>query len=80
MPNPHSKAPANQGGPYYVDTDCIDCCGCREIAPRHFGFDEDTGLSYVMQQPETAEEKEIVNEAMNHCPTESIGNDGEEEG
>lgn len=80
MPNPLSKAPANHEGPYYVDTDCIDCHGCREIAPRHFGFDENTRLSYVMRQPETAEEKEMVNEAMNHCPTESIGIDGEEEG
>lgn len=77
MPNSQSKSPANQQGPYYVDTDCIDCSACREIAPRHFGFDENTGLSYVMRQPETAEEKEIMNEAMDQCPTESIGSDGE---
>lgn len=78
MPNPHSKVPANQQGPYYVDTDCIDCDRCRNIAPDHFAFDETTGLSYVTKQPQTGEERSLVEEAMESCPMECIGNEGSE--
>ena len=77
MPNPHSKVPANHQGPYYVDTDCIDCHMCRNLAPDHFGFDESTGLSYVKRQPETKDERDVVEEAKERCPVESIGDDGE---
>jgi ferredoxin len=34
-------------------------------------------LSIAYRQPVTPEEHTLATEAMNDCPTESIGNDGE---
>jgi ferredoxin len=50
---------------------------CREIAPGIFARDEETGLSFVRQQPETEPDRLLAEEARQSCPTESIGNDGE---
>ena len=69
------RVPQNITGKYYVDTSCIDCDQCRAIAPDFFGRNED-GLSFVKQQPATAEEIAEVDEATEACATCSIGNDG----
>ena len=37
---------------------------------------DDNGYSYVYKQPETEEDIELCNEALNECPVEAIGNDG----
>lgn len=73
------KVPDSVAGTYYVDDTCIDCDLCRTIAPDHFYPNEEVGYSYVGKQPVTEEEKEICLEAMENCPTDSIGNDGEKE-
>lgn len=70
------KHPLNEPGPYYNDSSCIDCDLCREIAPQVFRRDDDTGFSYVWHQPSTPEETALAEEAINSCPTETIGNDG----
>lgn len=41
-----------------------------------FRRDDDGGYSYVYKQPETSEEEKLAREAIELCPTESIGNDG----
>jgi ferredoxin len=69
------RLPSNQAGRYYVDSTCIDCDQCREIAPEFFGRHED-GFSFVQRQPLTPEEIARVDEAVAACATESIGNDG----
>ena len=77
MADLEDKNPENVGGLFYVDSQCIDCDLCRETAPANFTREEDEGYSYVFKQPETDEEKELCIEAMEGCPVEAIGDDGE---
>ncbi len=72
------KNPLNSSGKYYNDLSCIDCGMCPDIAPTLFTRDNDEGLSYVFKQPETEEEMQLAEEALESCPTESIGRNGEE--
>lgn len=37
---------------------------------------EETGFSYVFRQPETEAEITMAEEALQSCPTESIGSNG----
>jgi ferredoxin len=67
----------NVPGKYYVDTTCIDCDMCRNIAPGIFMRDDEGGHSYVARQPSTAAELVLAEEARNSCPTETIGSDGD---
>ena len=69
--------PENVKGEFYVDSQCIDCDLCRETAPNNFTREEDEGYSYVFKQPENDEEREQCVEAMEGCPVEAIGDDGE---
>jgi ferredoxin len=71
------KLPENAKGKYYVDNQCIDCDVCRDTSPKHFTRFDENGYSFVHKQPETAEEFELCEEAMDACPVEAIGNDGE---
>ena len=77
MANSQDKVPKNVPGPFYNDTSCIDCGMCPEIAPLTFRREDDGGYSYVYHQPVTPEEIAQAGEAMESCPTESIGRDGE---
>lgn len=72
------KVENNVRGKYYVDSNCIDCDVCRETAPNNFMADEDEGYSYVFSQPKDAEEEAQCREAMESCPVEAIGDDGDE--
>lgn len=63
----------NVSGPFYVDASCTDCDLCRSLAPAVFRRDDDTGYSYVHRQPETDGELADAIEAMDACPSESIG-------
>ena len=65
----------NVEGKYYVDTECIDCNLCRELAPQNFTDHED-GYSYVYKQPENQAEADECAEALDQCPVEAIGADG----
>lgn len=67
-----SRHPLNVPGPYFVDTSCINCDTCREIAPRVFR--EDGGQSIVSAQPE-GEDIFRSNLAIVACPTGSIHTD-----
>lgn len=67
----------NVAGKFYVDDQCIDCDLCRETAPNNFTRNDDGGHSFVYKQPTTDEEKEQCIEAMEGCPVEAIGDDGE---
>jgi ferredoxin len=76
MADPEDKLPDNVPGAWYVDSNCIDCDVCRTTAPNNFEANEDEGYSFVSKQPENDEEKALMEEAMESCPTEAIGNDG----
>jgi len=61
----------NVPGDFYVDSTCIDCDACRQIAPAVF---HDTGdQSAVYHQPQAAEELLAAQKALVACPTSSIG-------
>lgn len=61
----------NVAGDFFVDSTCIDCDACRQIAPTVFS---DAGhQSIVFHQPETAEEVLAAQKALISCPTASIG-------
>jgi ferredoxin len=76
MADPDDRLPDNVPGKWYVDSNCIDCDVCRTTAPNNFVANEDEGYSFVSKQPENDEEVEQMEEAMESCPTEAIGNDG----
>lgn len=77
MANKADRVPDNIPGKFYVDTQCIDCNLCRDTAPNNFKQNEEKGYSFVYKQPETPEEQQLCQEAMEGCPVEAIGNDGE---
>ena len=70
------KLKDNIRGKFYVDNQCIDCDVCRDTSPKHFTRNDDNGYSFVQKQPETKEELELCEEAMNACPVEAIGDNG----
>jgi ferredoxin len=72
-----NKYAENVSGKFYVDDQCIDCDLCRETAPANFTRSDDGGYSYVFKQPTTPEEEALCKEAMEGCPVEAIGNNGE---
>ena len=75
MADKAKKVPENVPGPYYVDEECIACLLCVDTAPEHFRMNDDDSHAYVHKQPETDEEKELCEEALESCPVEAIGND-----
>lgn len=77
MADNNDKHPLNAPGAFYVDETCIDCDKCREIAPEFFARDDDgTTTTYVSTQPQSEEDIEKALEALEECPTDSIGQDG----
>jgi len=78
MADPTDKVEKNVSGKYYVDSNCIDCDVCRETAPNNIRAEEDEGYSYVFKQPENDEEIAQCRDAMESCPVDAIGDDGDE--
>lgn len=66
-----NRLPENVEGPFFVDSTCIDCDTCRQIAPATFG--ETESFSFVQLQPRNAEEERAAFRALVACPTASIG-------
>lgn len=65
------SVPENVEGPFFVDSTCIDCDTCRQLAPAVFG---DTGdFSFVRLQPRHSGEELAAYLALVSCPTGSIG-------
>lgn len=77
MASKEDRVKDNVPGRYYVDSQCIDCDLCRTTAPANFKQNEDEGYSYVYKQPENDEEEKLCKEALEECPVEAIGSDGE---
>jgi glyoxylase-like metal-dependent hydrolase (beta-lactamase superfamily II)/ferredoxin len=75
MANTRKQVPENVPGEFFVDSTCIDCDTCRQLAPAVFG---ETGEhAFVHHQPESAEERRHALQALVCCPTGSIGSLGE---
>ena len=78
MADPHDKVPGQPQGRYYVDTQGIDCDLCRETAPANFTRNDEECFSDVFKQPESPEEETLCKDAMDNCPVEAIGQDGQQ--
>ncbi|QDK36628.1 ferredoxin [Bdellovibrio sp. NC01] len=68
----------NKPGKMFVDQSCIACDACVLTAPNNFSMHEEDGHAFVTKQPGTPEEEALCKEAMEGCPVEAIGNDGDE--
>jgi ferredoxin len=77
MADKNDKVPDTSTGRYYVDQTCIDCDLCRCTAPTFFSRNEELGFSIVYRQPSTPEEVLLAEEALDACPSGSIGSDGD---
>src|SRR5260221_13391369 len=66
--------PENVAGEFFVDSTCIDCDTCRQLAPET--FDDAGEYSFVFAQPATDEERRRATRALLACPTASIGTTG----
>jgi ferredoxin len=62
---------------FYVDMECILCSVCSDAAPNNFRMSDDEDHDICYKQPENDEELEQCYEAMENCPVEAIGDDGE---
>jgi glyoxylase-like metal-dependent hydrolase (beta-lactamase superfamily II)/ferredoxin len=71
MADPRKALSTNIAGNFFVDSTCIDCDTCRQLAPDTFV--EDGEYSSVFRQPESAEQAEKAIRALLCCPTASIG-------
>ena len=71
MANLKKKLPANIDGNFFVDSTCINCDACRQLAPETFQEHED--FSSVFHQPAGELELHRAYQAMIACPVGSIG-------
>ena len=78
MADKHDKFHDNVKGKFYVDRECIFCHVCSDAAPKNFRASEDGDHDYVYKQPENEEELEECYDALDQCPVEAIGDDGDE--
>lgn len=71
MANLQKIVPENIRGEFFVDTTCIDCDTCRQLAPDSFA--EAGDYSFVFHQPEDDDQNRAALQALLSCPTGSIG-------
>jgi len=66
--------PENVTGEFFVDTTCINCDTCRQLA--RSTFKDQGNHSFVYDQPQSQEEQQAATRALLCCPTGSIGTTG----
>ena len=71
MADLRKRLDANRAGNFYVDSTCINCDACRQLAPS--SFEEVGEYSAVTHQPATELETRLAYRALLACPTGSIG-------
>jgi glyoxylase-like metal-dependent hydrolase (beta-lactamase superfamily II)/ferredoxin len=77
MANARKRVPENVPGDFFVDSTCIDCDACRQIAPSVFGEAAET--SFVKAQPVASSDRRQALQALLACPTGSIGCQGDDD-
>ena len=65
------RLPTNIDGSFFVDSTCINCDTCRQLAPK--SFVENGEYSSVYRQPESEAERYQAYQALLACPVGSIG-------
>ena len=63
----------NIDGDFFVDSSCIDCDLCRQLAPSTFARTHRRAQSFVQHQPSNDAEQHRALMALVTCPTSSIG-------
>ncbi len=76
MADKSEKNKFNAPGKFYVDSQCIGCALCNSTAEAYFSM-SDEGCAYVSTQPSDDAGKALCTEAMESCPVQAIGDDGE---
>ena len=71
MADSKKRLDSNVPGNFFVDTTCINCDTCRQLAPR--SFEEVGEFSAVTVQPEGDERLHQAYQALLACPVGSIG-------
>ncbi|MEI1277579.1 ferredoxin [Leptospira venezuelensis] len=77
MADKNDKVPENVPGKFYIDNSCVPCNDCLEEAPKLLKYTDDESKVYFHKQPTTPEEAVAARKAMEICPVEAIGDDGE---
>src|SRR6188508_2895255 len=77
MANLALRLPENVPGEFFVDSTCIDCDACRQLAPAVFRAGRET--SFVAAQPTAAADRRAALRALLACPTGSIGCKGNDD-
>jgi ferredoxin len=77
MANPKKRLSTNADGDFFVDSTCINCDACRQLAPETFADSGD--YSFVQTQPNTDTQRRHAFRALLACPTGSIGTLGPNE-
>jgi glyoxylase-like metal-dependent hydrolase (beta-lactamase superfamily II)/ferredoxin len=75
MANLKKRVPEDVSGEFFVDSTCIDCDTCRQLAPDVFR--EAGDHAFVHRQPVRPEDRRRALQALVSCPTGSIGSLGE---
>jgi glyoxylase-like metal-dependent hydrolase (beta-lactamase superfamily II)/ferredoxin len=71
MANVKKRVAENVAGDFFVDSTCINCDACRQLAPETFADAGD--YSFVYRQPQTVQGQREATRALLACPTGSIG-------
>ena len=71
MADPKKRLSTNIAGEFFVDSSCIDCDACRQLAPSVFS--EVGDLSAVTKQPVTPDDERQAWRALLACPVAAIG-------
>src|SRR5262245_26308360 len=72
MADLRKKLANNIPGDFFVDSTCINCDACRQLAPSVFAEADDA--SFVRRQPTIPLDRRAALRALLTCPTGSIGN------
>lgn len=78
MADPRKRLETNAAGNFFVDSTCIDCDTCRQLAPKN--FEESGAYSTVRHQPDNDGELHQSYQALLACPVGSIGTEHSDKG
>ena len=62
---------------FFVDKECILCSVCEDVAPNNFRLNDDEDHDICFKQPENESELADCYEALESCPVDAIGDDGD---
>jgi ferredoxin len=71
MADSSKKTKGSTSGAWFVDESCIACGLCTGDAPENFAMGE--SFAFVQKQPETPDEEDACETAMESCPVQAIG-------